>query len=209
MKIIILLLALFAAFSFTRLEAQTNADGYLVFEIDRYTYDMGKPGGTDVKQSFKVPLTAEFMAQFKHTPNQNSSGTGFLCAGGSPKPDSGETSFMWWIRQTVDHRWAINMWGEGFETLDGTPMQSHNPVVSQDVVIKHLEDLDMQYMLSYNGKDTGMNIAFKVTYVPARDIDANGVIPVAPVKKADGKDLFPGDDSSKLPLKLHCLFQEG
>ncbi len=60
-------------------------------------------------------------------------------------------------------------------------------------------------MLSYDG----MSISFKAKYVSAKDIEAEGPIPAAPVQKADHSDLFEGDDLSKLPLEIRCLFQEG
>jgi hypothetical protein len=43
---------------------QTN--GFLVIEISRYTYSMNAPRSTsDVTQRFKVPLTDEFLSNFK------------------------------------------------------------------------------------------------------------------------------------------------
>ena len=192
-------LALSAFSLFAETEVQTN--GFLVFEVDRYSYHTH---GTEVKQRFKVPLTEEFMSQFKNLPNQNREGTGFCCMGGQLKCATGSTSFMWWIHKTEDNRWAINMWSQGVETIDRVKVESMTPAVSQYVTIRRLEDIDMTYMRSYDG----LNVSFTAEYVPAKEIDANGPIPTAPVNKADQSELFKGDDSSKLPLKLRCLFQE-
>jgi hypothetical protein len=181
----------------------------LVFEIERYSYSAGNTHVSDIHQKFKVPLTEEFMSNFKHVPSQNSSGTGFCCSGGNLKANQGSTRFMWWIRKTVDNRWSINMWGDGVETIDGITVNSRNPKSSQSLVIKRLEDLDMSYMLSYVNTFDGINIAFTAKYVSAKDIEAEGDIHAAPVRKADRTELFKGDDLKHFPVEVSCIFQEG
>jgi hypothetical protein len=207
MKALLLALVLTALPTCAQVEVQTN--GFLIFEVDRFTYTEGNPRGAKVKQSFKVPVTPEFTSQFKNVPSQNGSGTGFYCSGGSLKGAHGSTAFTWWIRKTADNRWAINMWGRGVENIKGTKVSSWNPSTSQYLTIKRWEDLDMTYMLSYVSKYDGMNITFRAKYVAATDIDADADIPTAPVKRSDQTQLFKGDDSSKLPLELRCGFQEG
>ena len=105
------------------------------------------------------------------------------------------------------------MWGEGVESVNGVKMNSRNPKTSQDSTIRKWEDLDMVYTLSYGGGSSdsreNMNISFRAKYVTAKDIQADGTIPVAPVQKADHSELFKGDDLSSLPLDIHCGFQEG
>ena len=187
---------------------ETKLNGFLVFEVGRYTYSEGHTGGSEIKQKFKVPLTEEFMSNFKHLPNQNSSGTGFCCNGGDLKTNNGSTRFIWWIRKTADSRWSINMWGEGAEMIDGVTVSSRNPKSSQSLIIKRLEDLDMSYMLSYLNKFDGINISFTAKYVAAKDIDVDGPIPAAPVRKADRTALFKGDGLKNYPLEISCLFQE-
>ncbi|MDB6024068.1 MAG: hypothetical protein JWM68_291 [Verrucomicrobiales bacterium] len=187
-----------------------ETNGFLVFEVERYTFPpvyttKGSTKSSHVSQKFKIRLTEEFMANFKNVPSRNSSGTGFCCAGGNLKSSNGSTRFMWWIRKTADHRWMINMWGEGVETINGVMVSSRNPKTSDGLTIKRWEDLDMSYMHSYDG----MNISFTVKYVTAKEIEAGGPIPAAPVKKADHSDLFKGDDLRKLPLEISCDFQEG
>jgi len=186
---------------------QTN--GFLVFEVNRYSYAQGSGTGSHVKQSFKIPLNDEFLSQFKNVPSQHSSGTGFYCGGGALKEVAGSTAFAWWIRKAKDGRWEINMWGEGVETIDGMELHSRNPKTSEYMTIKRWEDLDMTHMLSYNGKGHGMNITFKARYVAAKDIDSEGMIPALPVKKADQLELFKGDAVDKCPLQLRGGFQEG
>lgn len=190
--------------------AETN--GFLVIEITRLTYS-DATNKSCIKQSFKVPLTEEFMSNFKYVPNQHSSGTGFLCGGGNLKTSNGSTRFAWWIRKTTDLRWRINMWGRGVETLNGVAVGSGNPTTSQNLVIRQWEDLDMSYMLTYGGgfgpSAENMNIEFKAKYVTTKDVEADGPIPAAPVRKADGSELFKGDDLSHLPIEFSCLFQEG
>jgi hypothetical protein len=189
-----------------------ETNGFLVFEVERLAFT-GARNQSDIKQSFKVPLTEEFMSNFKRVPSQHSSGTGFLCSGGNLKTSDGSTRFMWWIRKTTDNRWRINMWGEGIETINGVTVSSRNPKTSQNLVIRQWEDLDMSYMLSYGGgfnpSGGNMNISFTAKYVTAKDIQADGPIPAAPVEKADHSELFKGDGSSNLPLEISCLFQEG
>jgi hypothetical protein len=188
---------------------ETTANGFLVFEIDRYIYTEGHTGGSEIKQKFKVPLTEEFMSNFKHVPSQNSSGTGFCCSGGNLKTNNGSTRFTWWLGKTADNRWFIHMWAMGVETIDGVMVNSRNPNVTQSLTIKRLEDLDMSYMESYVNKYDGINISFTAKYVTAKDIDADGPIPAAPVRKADRSILFKGDDLKNYPLEISCLFQEG
>jgi hypothetical protein len=204
------LLVTLAFISFSPLTyAAAESKGFLVFEIDRYTYAFGVKGGSEIKQSFKIPLTEEFISNFKNVPSQNSMGTGFWCNGGNLKTNDGSTRFMWWIHKTANHRWSINMWGEGVETVKGVNVQSRNPKVSQDLRIKNWEDIDMQYMLSYVNKSDGINISFKAKYVTAEDIKADGSVPTAPVQKADRSPLFKGDDLSNFPVEINCGFQEG
>lgn len=188
--------------------AAEEAKGFLVFEIDRYSYTQGAKGGSEVTQKFKIPLTEEFLSNFKRVPSKNSAGSGFWCNGGNLDTSPGSTRFMWWIKKTADHRWSINMWGEGVETVNGVNVPSRDPKASQDLRIKNWEDLDMQYMLSYVGKLDGINVAFKAKYVTAEDMKAEEPVPMAPVQKADRSPLFKGDDLSSLPVKIRCGFQE-
>jgi len=190
----------------TLAESQTN--GFLVLEVERFTYAQGSPAGSAVKQSFKVPLTAEFISQFKNLPTQSSKGTGFYCDGGNLKSSDGSTRFTCSIWKTKDNRWAINIWGEGTETIQGIKV-STNPTASQWVVIKQWEDLDTVYTLSYVHNYDGMNITFKAKYEREPETQAPGAIPTVPVKKTDQSELFKGGDFSKLPLELKGGFQEG
>jgi hypothetical protein len=64
-------------------------------------------------------------------------------------------------------------------------------------------------MLSYLNKFDGINISFTAKYVAAKDIDVDGPIPAAPVRKADRTALFKGDGLKNYPLEISCLFQEG
>ncbi len=187
-----------------------ETNGFLVITIERLAY-AGPTNQSDIKQSFKVPLTEEFMSNFKHVPSQRSSGTGFWCNGGDLKTIDGSTRFMWWIRKTTDNRWRINMWGEGVETINGVTVSSHSPKTSQNLIIRRWEDLDMSYMLTYGGNlsPSSMNISFRARYVTAKDIEADGPVPAAPVQKPDRSKLFKGDDLSKFPLEIRCGFQEG
>jgi hypothetical protein len=188
-----------------------ETNGFLVIEVGRLAYT-GGTNQSDIRQRFKVPLTEEFMSNFKRVPSQRSSGTGFRCSGGNLKTGNGGTQFTWWIRKTADNRWRINMWSDGGETINGVKGSSENPKVSQNLIIRNWEDLDMSYMLSYGGglsPSGGMNISFRARYVAAKDIEADGPIPAAPVRKADRSELFKGDDLSNLPLEIRCGFQEG
>jgi len=209
-KIILCLLFLitFIAISFPAYAA-VETNGFLVFEIDRYTSTEGHAGGSEIKQKFKVPLTEEFLSNFKHLPNQNSSGTGFYCGGGNLKTNQSSTRFTWWLSKTTDNRWLIHMWGMGFETVKGVVLNSENPSVTQSLTIKRLEDLDMTYIQNYNNKYDGIGISFTAKYVTSKDIDADGPIPAAPVRKADRSMFFKGDDLKNYPLEISCLFQEG
>lgn len=184
-----------------------ETNGLLVFELDRITYNdrNGAADGPEIRQRFKVPLTEEFMSNFRNAPKpQRSMGSGFCFEGGSLKTNAGSTGFTWWIHKTMDNRWSINMWAEGAETVKGIKINSARPTVSQYSIIKRWEDLDMSYMLSY----PGMNVSFKAKYVAAKNVETEGHIPAAPVRKADGTILFKGDDLSNLPLEVRCLFQE-
>jgi hypothetical protein len=115
---------------------------------------------------------------------------------------------MWWIYKMSDHRWGVNMWGEGVETVKGLKLQSLNPSVSQQLTIKNWEDLDMQYVLMYTNDPDATCVVFRAKYVTAEDIKAEGPVPAARVRKADGSVLFKGDASRQLPLVIDCLFQD-
>ena len=95
--------------------AADGAKGFLVFEIGRSTWSEGTKGGSNTNQKFKIPLTEEFISNFKRVTSQNSVGSGLWCNGGDRNSSEGSTRFMWWVRKTTDHRWSINMWGEGVE----------------------------------------------------------------------------------------------
>jgi hypothetical protein len=188
----------------------TEPKGFLVFEIERYLYSTRNGKGEqdgDLKQSFKVPLTPEFMANFKELPGQNSSGTGFYCRAGNSKSDSTGTGFMWWIRRTADHRWAINMWGKGTEAIAGVKLNSANCNVSQNVTIRNWEDLDMNYMLSFFSKDKGLNVSFTAKYLTAQEMKTAGPIPTAPVETADHSIIFKSENPAQSPIQIECGFQ--
>ena len=193
--------------------AVVETNGFLLIEVDRYPYSQkdGGPNGARIQQSFKVPLTAGFMSQFKNLPGENSMGTGFYCGGGNLKTEAGSTGFAWWIHRTTDNRWSINMWGKGSETLDGVKLDSPYPTASQYLKIKEWQDLDMAYQLSFYGRSNGngMNVSFAVKYVSAKDARTLDAIPVAPVQKTDRSMLFKGDDQSGLPVEIKCGFQDG
>jgi hypothetical protein len=211
------LIMLLLLFNFIVLPPSTYADvetnGFLLIKVDRYPYRYkdGQANGPVIRQSFKVPLTAEFMSQFKNSPAQNSMGTGFYCGGGNLKTDEGSTGFTWWIHRTADNRWSINMWGAGSETVEGVKLDSPYPTASQYMKIKELQDLDMGYQLSFAARSggSGMNVSFEVKYVSAQDAKTLEAIPVAPVQKTDRSMLFKGDDQRELPLAISCGFQEG
>lgn len=186
--------------------AVADTNDFLVFEIDRAVW--GGPGRSETVQKFKVPLTEEFFSNFKNVQSTNSMGTGFVCGGTIFATNQGMTRFTWWIRKTADHRWAINMWGDGFETVNGLKVGSGNQT-SQYVTIKSLDDLDMSYLISYINRYDGVNVAFSAKVVPSEKVNASPPIPTVPVRKADKSIFLKGDDQSKLPVKLDCLFQEG
>lgn len=208
MKIILHTLTTIALSLITSVAAATEANGFLVIEISRYTTE-GKTTGSDLKQRFKIPLTAEFLLNLKNIPSQNNSGTGFYCSGGNLKAKEGSTRFTWWIRKTTDNRWSINMWGSGVETIKGVKVSSRNPSTSQYVTVKNWEDIDMTYLLSYVQHYDGINVSFTAKYVSEKDAKTLDSTPTAPVRKADHSELFKGDDQSELPLEIVCSFQEG
>jgi len=207
-KTLLLFLLTFIAISLPAYAA-VETNGFLVFEVSRYTSAEGHSGGSEIKQKFKVPLTEEFLSNFKHVPCQSSGGTGFCCSGGNLKTDESSTRFTWWLGKTADNRWSIHMWGEGFEKVSGLLLDSKDPSVTQCLTIRKLEDLDMSYNFSYVNKYDSIGVSFVAKYVTAKDIDNDGPIPLAPVRKADHSELFKGDDSRNYPLKVSCIFQEG
>jgi hypothetical protein len=123
---------------------------------------------------------------------------------GDLKNGKGTTQFMWWIRKTTDDRWSINMWGEGVEMVKGVPISSRTARASQNLTIKKWEDLEMNYMLSY---DNGLNVSFKAKHVTPEDIKGLGPIPTVPIKMADRTILFEGDDLKNSPVEISCGFQ--
>ena len=182
---------------------------FLVFEISRFNYDTtGHAGGTENKQKFKVPLTEEFVSNFKHTASHNGFGTELCCIGGTFTNGLGGTQFIWWIHKTADGHWSIRMWSSGFETIKEIQISSDNPSVSQYVTVKKLEDIDMSYMRSYVNIPDGLNISFGAKYMSAVDVQAEGYIPTASVKKTDHSNLFKGDVLTNCPITFSCAFQE-
>lgn len=183
--------------------------GYLVIKVTRYTYNENYTVTSGSAQSFKVPLTVEFMSNFKHLPNQNSSGTGFCCGVGNSDPAQGGPSFVWWIRKTNDDRWAINMWGHDIETVDGVKIDSGRPGRSENLTIKNWECLDMAYPLTFTRGHDGIKVQFTARYISAKDTKTLDPIPDARVLRANRSPLFLGDDPKPQPLKITCIFQEG
>lgn len=183
--------------------AASDTNGFLVFKIDRLAYSTrtnGNVNGPEIEQAFKVPLTPEFLSNFKHLPSQNSEGTGFCCSGHIEKiPDNDVNfSFMWWLERTSDHRWYIHMWGFHM-----------NPAATQSVTIRNLEDLDMSYQASYEHMPTGgVNVQFSAKYMSADEMRHQGPIPTASVTRADRSELFKGDSLTNCPAVLRGLFQE-
>jgi hypothetical protein len=207
MKKLLLLLVLIANVLPAGAAVETN--GFLVFELDRYAYAEGHHGGSEIKRKFKVPLTEEFFANFTHAPKETIDGTGFCCGAGRRWTNTNDASFgfTWWLNQTADHRWYIHMWGEGTEKIKGVMVSSGNPGVTQSLTIKQLEDLDMSYQQSYVNAYDGVNVQFSAKYVPTKDIEAEGPIFTAPVRKTDRTMLFKGDNSENDPIQFFCVFQ--
>jgi hypothetical protein len=202
-KPFLLPLLLTAFFVFPPLARATgDTNGFIVFEIERYTYKSNGPHSDEI-QRFKVALTDEFMGNFKHLPSQTSEGTGFYCAGGNPST----TFFSWWLERTSDRRWRIHMWSQGVESVDGVKLNSSNRACTQSMVINRLEDMDMSYQLSFVNMYDGLNVQFSAKYETARDIDAGGPIPDAPIRKAGEPAKVITDVSKDFPV-LSCSFQE-
>jgi hypothetical protein len=189
--------------------AASQTNGFLVFEIERDAYSTNGRTVSDVTERFKIPLTDEFLSNFKHGPiPYQSMGTGFLCRGGVPAGKSGGMSFAWWMHRTKDHRWYINMWSDGAEKVNGRVMGMGNPSCSQEITIAKLDDLWMRYTLSFVNIPGGVNVGFTAKFEPAKDIVSEKTMLTPPVKRADGSMLFIGGDQSKQPINLDCLFQE-
>ena len=186
-----------------------ETNGFLVFELDRYAYGDGHRGGSEIKRKFEVPLTEEFLANFSVSPNGTLAGTGFCCGAGHSWPSTHDATFgfTWWLNQTPDHRWYVHMWGEGTEKIKGVTISSGNPGVTQGLTIKRLEDLDMSYQQSYVNEYDGVNVQFSAKYVAAKDIDAEGPMFTASVRKGDRTMLSKGDNPGNDPIQLFCVFQ--
>src|SRR5262249_44805856 len=142
--------------------AAADTNGFLVFKIERFAYSTkdGKSTEPEIKQSFKIPLSSEFLSNFKNLPNQNSQGTGFCCTSDFKEPQSNAPHFMWWLeRTTTNHYWYIHMWAS-----------LRNPSTTQSVTIKNLEDLDMSYQDSYVNMPKGVNVSFSAKYMSAEEM---------------------------------------
>ncbi|HUA64766.1 MAG TPA: hypothetical protein VME24_02890 [Alphaproteobacteria bacterium] len=184
--------------------ATDNTNGFIVFEIGRYSYyTMNGGKQSDETHRFKVALTDDFMKNFDRLPSQNSEGTGFNCSAGYPS----NTFFSWWLERTSDHRWEIHMWSEGGESVDGRQMGSSNPACTQCMVIPRLKDMDMSYQLSFVNQHAGLNVEFSVRYVAVQDINSRGPIPDAPIRKTDEHEKTYSEPSLR-PFIVNCSFQE-
>jgi len=193
----LLILAISTLLPFLCSAADTN--GFLVIEIERVAYNPTNGAATDpeIKQSFKIPLTPEFLSNFKNLPNDDRQGTGFWCGCHFANLRDDAPSFSWWLERTIDHRWHAHMWSN-----------AGNPSVTQDVAFKGLEDLDMFYQDSYVNIGKGVNVSFSAKYMSAEEIQHAGTIPMFPVKKADRSELFAGDSSTNCPIVMSGGFQE-
>jgi len=195
------LLALVISALLPMLCAAGDTNGFLVFKIERFAYGAERGAGTNAEmaQSFKIPLTPEFLSNFKNLPNQNSSGSGFHCGSHFANAQNSDPGFLWWLEKTTtDHRWYIHMWSF-----------FRNPGITQSVTIKNLEDLDMSYQDSYvNKPGNGVNVSFTAKYMSAEELQREAPIPTAAVKKADRSVLFAGDSLTNCPVVLSGSFQE-
>ena len=210
MKSILLAFALTALSTCFYAQAQTN--DCLLFEVNREFIGIHNGEGVkDVKLKFKISVTGELLDEFKNTPKGHNGWNTFYCRGGQLKGSEGSTEFMWWVYKTQDNRWCFNLWGEGIETIHGIKIHAMNPC-QQRVTFKQLEDLDMQYWLTYlnrdmtNGTPCGMNVSFSAKYVSAKLIGNGTTTPSISVKKLNESELFKGDDLSKYPLELRAGF---
>jgi len=199
MKTHFLILVISAVLSLACGAAETN--GFLVIEISRYAYGTtdGKAAEPEIKQSYKIPLTAEFLSNFKTPTNDHSKGNGFCCVSRFEKPQ--DAGFMWWLEKTTNHRWYAHMWAS-----------LSNPSVTEGVTLKNLDDLDMSYEKSYVDAPKGMNvggvnISFSAKYVSNEEMLRKDFVPTAAVKKADQSYLFQGDTLTNCPILLNGLFQ--
>lgn len=184
------------------LSAASDTNGFLVFKLGGLAYSMrtnGNVNSPEIEQAFKVPLTQEFLSNFKHLPSQDSEGTGFCCSGHIEKIPGSDFNiyFTWWLERTSDHRWYIHMWGFHM-----------NPSATQSVTIRNLEDLDMSYLASYVNTPNGVNISFSAKYMSADEMQHEGPIPTASVQRADRSELFKADPLTNCPAVLSGLFQE-
>ena len=184
--------------------ATDNTNGFIVFEIGRYSYyTMNGGKQSDETHRFKVALTDDFMKNFDRLPGQNSEGTGFHCGAGNPS----NSYFSWWMERTSDQRWRIQMWSGGGESVDGRQMGSSNPACTQSMVIPRLKDMDMSYQLSFVNEHKGLNVEFSAKYVATQDINSEGIIPDAPIRKAGEPERVDSDVSIQ-PFIVNCSFQE-
>ena len=201
-----------AVLSLDAMAADNEPKGYLVFGIDRFVYLGSDTKGMETKQEVKVPLTAEFMANFKNLGNQTRMGTGFYCLN-ARLDGNGGTGFAWNIHKTnpYDNRWAITVWADGGEEINGARATARNPSVQENFVVRNLEDIEMNHMVSYSGglnPRGGVNVSFSVKYVSADDHKTLDSIPAAEVKKANGKVLFKGGDAASSSGHMSFSFQE-
>ena len=194
-----LLLAFAVSALLPLLGSAADTDGFLVFTIERFAYSAkdGKSTEREIKQSFKIPLTQEFLSNFKNFPNQNSQGTGFCCGAHFQSAQKWDPGFAWWLERTTDHRWYIHMWAN-----------PRNPSTTQSVTIKNLEDLEMSYQDSYVNIPNGVNVSFSAKYMSAEEMEKHGPMPIPQVKKADRSVLFHGDSLTNCPIVLSGVFQE-
>jgi hypothetical protein len=179
--------------------AASDTNGFLVFKIERFDYGATNGAATnpEIKQSFKIPLSSEFFSNFKNLPTQHSPGTSFYCSSHFEKPRDGDPGFLWWLERTSDHRWYIHMWAT-----------FGNPAVAQSMTIKNLEDLDMSYENGQRDISGGVNVTFSAKYVSAEEMQREGPVLAAAVKREDQSQLFRGDILTNCPIALSGGFQD-
>jgi hypothetical protein len=172
--------------------AMDTQSGFLVFQISHVPYSQDSKS---VEHSFKVKLTKEFLAQFKHLPGPSRSGTGVFCGGGLDE----SSPYSWWVRRNSEGGLSVNMWRNG-------PL---NPKASQYVNFRTWKDIDMAYQLSFDGKimGEGANETFSVKWYPT-SVRALENIPLAPIRKADESILEKGN-AAQGKIRFKCAFQEG
>lgn len=194
-----------------------HASDFLLFTIDRYAYEGAAPGrNQENKQSFKVELSPTWSAQFKQLPDQNHSGTDFICQTWDNYSGEGWSGlvFTTTFHPNLDHTLTATGSVAGAETIDGQQQfRAPEGATTTAMTLASIAQVNFTTSTGFsNAQMSGVNASVSVKRVAVND---------PALAHALTAEIMPSGQTFKTPplvvgepvppavkFKMNCLFQD-